>query len=41
MKSNNLNNDRQGKDIFSIIPLTFHIAKGVEDEEFAKFTEYF
>ena len=30
-----------GKDVFSIIPLTFHIMKGITDENYAKFKNYF
>jgi tubulin---tyrosine ligase len=32
---------RLGKDIFNVVPLTFHITKGVEDAEFSKFETYF
>lgn len=33
--------DRQEKDIFNVVPLTFLISKGVEDPEFIRFTKYF
>lgn len=28
---------RQGKDVFSVLPLTFHIATGAEDSQFLAF----
>ena len=29
------------EDVFSVLPLTFHIKEGLSDPEYAKFTEYF
>lgn len=33
--------EAMGKDVFSAVPVTFHIKEGVEDPEFIRFTNYY
>ena len=33
--------EAQGRDVFSVLPVTFHIKKGEHDPEFHKFAEYY
>jgi hypothetical protein len=30
-----------GKDVFSSLPLTFHIKNGIEDDQYLKFLQYY
>jgi len=33
--------DAMGKDVFSAVPVTFHVKEGLEDKEFVKFLTYY
>ena len=33
--------DALGKDVFEVLPLTFHIKEGLTDKEFVRFEQYF
>lgn len=32
---------KQGQEVFDYLPLTFHIKKGLEDDEYLKFLQHF
>jgi hypothetical protein len=33
--------EAMGKDVFSAVPVTFHIKEGLEDPEFARFKSFY
>lgn len=33
--------EAMGKDVFSALPVTFHIKDGVDDAEFSRFTQFY
>lgn len=41
MRSNDFHYHRLGRDVFSVIPMTFLITKGLNDPEFERFSKYF